>query len=77
MSDDFDPEPIRELAADEPRTPLWLPAVGALLFVAALAWWFGGSSDDAAREAPAGSASAGVSGAPAPSAAPATAPKAP
>jgi hypothetical protein len=29
----FDPEPIRELPADEPQTPLWLPAVGLALFV--------------------------------------------
>lgn len=29
----FDPEPIRELPADEPQTPMWLPAVGLALFV--------------------------------------------
>lgn len=34
MHEAFDPEPIRELPADEPRTPMWLPAVGVALFVA-------------------------------------------
>jgi hypothetical protein len=24
---------------DEPKTPMWLPAVGALLFLAAGIWW--------------------------------------
>ncbi|MCC6552079.1 MAG: hypothetical protein IT372_03525 [Polyangiaceae bacterium] len=32
---DFDGEPARDLPADEPRTPGWIPAVGAALFVAA------------------------------------------
>jgi hypothetical protein len=33
MHEAFDPEPIRELPADEPRTPMWLPAVGVVLLV--------------------------------------------
>ncbi len=31
----FDGEPTDVLAADEPRTPGWLPALGAVLFVSA------------------------------------------
>ncbi len=31
----FDGEPTNELPADEPRTPGWLPALGAVLFVTA------------------------------------------
>jgi len=32
---DFDDTPIRELPADEPRTPMWMPALGVALFAAA------------------------------------------
>jgi hypothetical protein len=35
----FDPTPISELPADEPTTPMWLPALGAALFIAVGAWW--------------------------------------
>ena len=31
----FDGEPTDELPADEPRTPGWIPALGAVLFVSA------------------------------------------
>jgi hypothetical protein len=30
---DFDGEPVKELAPDEPRTPGWVPLVGAAVFV--------------------------------------------
>ncbi len=53
MADDhevFDAEPAQELAADEPRTPLWLPALGALLFSVA-AIYFGLLSGDDANDA--------------------------
>lgn len=33
------PEPEETLAADEPPTPMWLPALGAGLFVLALIWF--------------------------------------
>lgn len=32
---EFDGEPVKELAHDEPRTPPWVPALGVLLFVGA------------------------------------------
>ncbi|MFP6684997.1 MAG: hypothetical protein VB934_09800 [Polyangiaceae bacterium] len=34
----FDPQPVATLAADEPRSPLWLPLVGLALFAAAGGW---------------------------------------
>jgi len=34
-SHDFDGEPVKVLAPDEPRTPGWVPALGLLLFVGA------------------------------------------
>ena len=54
----FDPEPIRELPDDEPRTPMWLPAVGAVLLLLVGCWWALGGDDD-----PAAAASAKASGA--------------
>jgi len=30
---DFDPEPVAEIADGEPRTPMWMPAVGLTLLV--------------------------------------------
>lgn len=29
----FDPEPVSEIADEEPRTPMWMPAVGVTLLV--------------------------------------------
>lgn len=55
--DAFDPDPIGELAPDEPRSPLWLPAVGVALFVAVGGWWALGD-DPADTPVPAASASA-------------------
>jgi hypothetical protein len=52
---------------DEPRTPLWLPALGAAIFVAAALWWAITPSSTAAAE---GAASASASAAAAPPAAP-------
>jgi hypothetical protein len=49
----------------EPKTPMWLPALGAALFLAAAAWWLIRSQEapkpppapePAASSAPAGSA---------------------
>ena len=31
-----DAEPDEELAADEPRTPMWLPLLGSVLFLSAI-----------------------------------------
>lgn len=51
----FDPEPIAELPADEPHTPLWMPAVGLALLVIFGTWLaLGGdepSGEDQAEEA--------------------------
>jgi hypothetical protein len=48
---DFDPEPAREIGADEPLTPSWVPLLGAGLFLVAGTWFLMGSSDDAAKPA--------------------------
>ena len=31
--------------SDEPKSPLWLPALGLALFVVAAAWWTAGPFD--------------------------------
>jgi hypothetical protein len=51
--DHFDNEPIKELPADEPRTPGWIPILGlALFFLAGTAFLVMGRSDeDAAPKA--------------------------
>jgi hypothetical protein len=59
----FDPEPVRELSEDEPRTPMWLPALGGVLLVGWMALWIAGANDAGAVAA--ASASAGSSAAPA------------
>jgi hypothetical protein len=38
----FTGEPIQELPADEPRTPVWLPLVGIALFTAAAVYVLAG-----------------------------------
>lgn len=44
--DHFDNEPVQELAADEPRTPGWVPVLGlALFFIAGTAWLFMSPTD--------------------------------
>lgn len=53
----------------EPKTPMWLPAVGAVLFLTVgLVWGLGGSSKDATTDtAPAATGTAAAdAGAPAP-----------
>jgi hypothetical protein len=65
---DFDPEPIRELPPDEPRSPMWLPLVG-LGLLAAGGLWLGlrtGALDSAAAPAATATASAGATAAPRP-----------
>lgn len=54
----FDGEPVSALAADEPRTPGWLPALGGALFVIAAVWFLAISKGDDAAAAAAASASA-------------------
>ncbi len=66
MSEEVDPEPVREPAADEPRTPMWLPALGALLFLAVIGWWLGGPAEPTQGAAASASASAATSGSAAP-----------
>jgi len=48
--DHFDNEPIQELAAEEPRTPTWIPLLGlALFFLAGTAWLVLDNGDDEAK----------------------------
>lgn len=55
----------------EPKTPMWLPAVGAVLFlVAGLVWGLGDPSPDASKAQPTGAAAADAGAAPAKPAAP-------
>jgi hypothetical protein len=50
----FDGEPARALPADEPPTPLWVPALGLALFVVAGVAFLAGNAPDApAQPAPA------------------------
>src|SRR5438132_1574036 len=58
----FDPEPASEMGPDEPRTPVWLTAVGALLLALAGVWWLGAAQD---APAPGGAPSASPSRSPA------------
>jgi hypothetical protein len=70
----FDPQPVAALAADEPHTPLWLPAVGLLFFTVAGVIWLVSASDDATPDAAAPLASAPLASAPLASAPLASAP---
>jgi len=54
--DDFDPEPAETLSEGEPRTPSWMPLLGAGLFVCGAIWFL--ASDGAAATAATPSASA-------------------
>ena len=67
----FDPTPTTELAADEPQSPMWLPALGAALFIGVGIWWMTGDDAPAAENRPATSATAST--APTPTGAPAVA----
>lgn len=60
--DDFDPEPARELSPGEPRTPSWVPLLGAVLFLVGGVYFFASGADADAQTA--GSASASASAAP-------------
>jgi hypothetical protein len=46
---DFDGEPIKELPADEPLTPSWLPVLGFVLFFAAGIFALSMGTDDASK----------------------------
>ena len=48
-------------AESEPKTPMWLPALGAVLFLLAGLWW--GISSSSSPEQPAGTPSAAASAA--------------
>src|SRR5580692_6564204 len=67
-------EPTVAPPDDEPRSPMWLPALGATLFLGLGLWWaVTPSSQAVASQAPSSATSAGASAAaaqPAPSAAP-------
>jgi hypothetical protein len=47
----FDGEPAREAPPDEPRTPGWLPALGAALFVCAGVYLLVSAKDEPAAQA--------------------------
>ena len=47
---DFDGEPAKELPLDEPRTPGWIPLLGAALFLAAAMWMLVRSNESSASE---------------------------
>ncbi|MBM4360907.1 MAG: hypothetical protein FJ096_22635 [Deltaproteobacteria bacterium] len=64
MHEAFDPEPVRELSADEAPTPLWLTAVGVALLLAvggALLVSAGDSKEGAAGSSSAAAAAASAS----------------
>lgn len=45
--EDFDAEPLGELPADEAPTPMWMPALGAALFVLGGIWFVSGDDTPA------------------------------
>jgi hypothetical protein len=49
----FDGEPTRELSPGEPRSPAWLPALGAAIFAAAAVYMLTGNDPAAAGTTPA------------------------
>ncbi|MBW2453145.1 MAG: hypothetical protein JRI68_01465 [Deltaproteobacteria bacterium] len=53
----FDAEPVQQLSEGEPRSPLWLPALGIALFVV-FGLYLAVGDDDEAPGGPAGRASA-------------------
>ena len=64
MASDHDAPSDEDLAADEPRTPLWLPLLGLCLFVAALVYALATRKPE--TPAPEAAPSATASAAPAP-----------
>jgi len=52
----FDGEPVQELSEGEPRSPLWLPALGIALFVVFGLYLAMGDDDETAAGGAAGSA---------------------
>jgi hypothetical protein len=67
-------------ADDEPQTPMWLPALGAALFVSVALWWAvtpSAPSPDAAAAAASASAAASAVAVPTPPPAPTPQPIAP
>ena len=62
----FDPEPISELPPDEPRTPLWMPALGIGLFVVVGGWWTLGGDETEPDTPPTPTATAAAAATPAP-----------
>ena len=59
-----DPHSHEPVAPPEPHTPMWLPALGAVLFLmVGLVWALTPSSKNEAGDTPAGSGSAAPAGA--------------
>jgi hypothetical protein len=54
--DDFDPEPAKELGPGEPRSPAWLPLLGACLFLAGGVYFLTSGNEAKAGAAPSASA---------------------
>lgn len=62
---------------DEPKSPLWLPALGAALFLVAGIWWFAFGTPEPKATSPDDAASAAASASAAPSASASAAPAQP
>ncbi len=58
--DDFDPEPATSLSEGEPRTPSWLPVLGAGLFLLGAVWFLAGDGTAAPAAASANAAATGA-----------------
>ena len=75
--DDFDPQPATELSPGEPRSPAWLPVLGAGLFLVGGIYFFASPAASGAAGAGSASASASASAAAVPSVAVAPGPPRP
>lgn len=63
--DDFDPEPASELSPGEPRTPSWVPLLGACLFLVGGVYFFASGAEPGSQPGVAPTASASAAPAPA------------
>lgn len=59
----FDPEPTQQLSPGEPQSPLWLPALGLVLFVIAGVFLTLRDGDESAQAASSATSAAAVSAA--------------
>ncbi|HTJ83670.1 MAG TPA: hypothetical protein VL400_18250 [Polyangiaceae bacterium] len=61
--DDFDPEPASSLSEGEPRTPSWMPLLGAGIFLVGAIWFLSGEASPANAAAAASATPAKTTGA--------------